>query len=1238
MLRRSSYAAALRERPRLVAPHVLTGIVALVGVLFAVLYPYQTLVDYTLNATRGDPLTVAYLHNLLRTDPRNAQLRLALVRQSLARRDFERARADLAPLLEGGGDPLIVAEARWVDWTLYENELLSSPPGSSRHVELEAQLPDRLRAAVKIDGLTDDNRMSLAQRALGRGQALLALELISSFRSNGRGVEPRIYGLAASELLAHGEYDASARMLLMQRRHEADPLKRRELFLQALRTLQSGMLFDKALDVADREIGELAHDTEVLYFLVKLARAANRPDAAARYAKQMLRLSLEQQLRRAMLADAGFDVQLRRVNAVAGPDLPFDDRIYTIGFEAFVGNRQLEDAYRVAASAVRQAPDSLEWRERLARVSEWAGKPQDALDQWRVIAARTGSEEAWDAVLRLAPGLLDDEALLPALERRLRGAPADTRLMGEIVTVYERLGRPREGMAFLQKLADTSAHPLPALNALADLAERAGDIERARATLIRIDEHAGPSPERAARRAALLVIDSRFDDAMRALDAAEPVATDEHRAYWRLYASMAQLLQRDDDARRALERVTRFDDTDAFELADLIELLGDVSPLAAAREAERGWRRYGDRGWLMRTLDLYVAAGRPQDVGRIMGDLSAAQRADAERLPLFLQMRAQWHSAAGRRARALDDLQAALRLEPGSADVRSALLWLLIDGNEVNALRELLARNERNWAQDVSLHDALAAAWQALSRPQIALDRYMLPRFGAKRGDFLWLMNVADALEQNQETDRAWRLRQALWQRERPKLADVPADDIGQLQRMARVRLARAQEPGDASHALLREVLRLDRAPDGQWLPAARELALSWFIDRGEYDAVRGFLWHQYGRALNRPLWADITAALGQGDVATVGALLETWDERLPRYDRVNSARMVGDLRRAQTAAFDTMDAQRDDAPLHLQLSEVMLDYASRFDLDIAQRDLGGVDERQTSATLDMAIAPDLRMSVEIGSISRDRGDNLQFTDVPGESSYLLGKVIWAHDDGVTRFTFGQRDGFETIHPFAIDREQRIDNRLSAGFGIGINMPATENIGLRAAGMRDQIDLRAAYRLSRYDRVGLQLGHYRYQAQNGLDIGRGRLWQVEAAHAIRTELPDLEVSAYVAGYRFSPSDIDPGDARAIEVKQRLFADSALDATALRPQSFTLQGVRLTHNVRLLRDYTKALRPFGSIGISNNSVAGAGYDLSLGLAGSLLGTDHFSLSWRQDKGGGGILARTTEFALHYRLFF
>jgi hypothetical protein len=62
----------------------------------------------------------------------------------------------------------------------------------------------------------------------------------------------------------------------------------------------------------------------------------------------------------------------------------------------------------VANAAVQQQPSSLVWRERLARVSEWTERPVQALEQWLFIARQTQKDDAWKAVLRLAPGLFHD--------------------------------------------------------------------------------------------------------------------------------------------------------------------------------------------------------------------------------------------------------------------------------------------------------------------------------------------------------------------------------------------------------------------------------------------------------------------------------------------------------------------------------------------------------------------------------------------------------------------------------------------------------------------------------------------------------------------------------------------------------------------------------------------------------------------------------------------------------------
>ena len=120
-----------------------------------------------------------------------------------------------------------------------------------------------------------------------------------------------------------------------------------------------------------------------------------------------------------------------------------------LGYEVFLENRKLEDAWQVASAAVRQAPDDLAWRQRLARVAEWTARPQVALDNWLKVARATGQDEAWQAVLRLAPGLFDDAALIPALHYQIARQPQDIRLIRELVAAHERLGEPRPAIADL---------------------------------------------------------------------------------------------------------------------------------------------------------------------------------------------------------------------------------------------------------------------------------------------------------------------------------------------------------------------------------------------------------------------------------------------------------------------------------------------------------------------------------------------------------------------------------------------------------------------------------------------------------------------------------------------------------------------------------------------------------------------------------------------------------------------
>jgi hypothetical protein len=1239
LLQRSKLAAATVERPRLAPPWSIVLLGMLVLTVLVGIFPQRALVNRVLEAPQ-DEITEAYLVNLIRTDPENPRLSLLLARHQLSAGLLDRVAETLAPLADSTAADVRL-EALWLGWRVEEQRYLRLPDDAPERGELRHQLRTRLKVLASYDW-PEDMLIEIARRAIVFGDTSLGLRLLERLAVSNQGRSSFWYAEAARTALAGGEYRAAGQFFLIAAQRSANPVEQRRFFIDGMLALQSGDLVREALAEAEeslKRMPQLGESTQVLELLVRFARAIQRPDLADKYARKLLRLSLQQQWQREMLARQ-WNVHWQPVNEGASPRLPFDDRIYTLGFEAFLDNRKLEDAWQVAAAAVRQAPDDLAWRERLARVSEWTGRPAVALTHWLHVAKVSGRDEAWQAVLRLAPGLFDDEALRPALEYRLQRQPGNAALVDELVATYERLGDPASAIRFLDGMY-LRYRRSDLLARMAEIAERMGDDSRALLLWQRYMADAEPNAAQAMHIAVLQLTAGRVADALATLEGVDETS-EAGTAYWRLRGDLAARLGADDRAIAAYRNAIHGEEAEASEHVAPARLLLDEHPLEAARVSGEAWNRFRDTRLLMQALELYSAAARWPEAGRLLRSLSPDEAETLGENAAFLRYSAQYHLAVGLRGRGLADLDAAFRIGQGNPDLEQALLWLLIDAGEGQRLRALLALRERDWQPDSSMHDALAAAYLALSLPDVALRRYLTPHLASHRGDFLWLMNYADALEQNQDPDRAWRLRKQLFLDERMQIRRKAANEalpreMTSLRRTAQARLRMLRSPGDPAYATLRELLRLDRTDAGTLSPAARDAALGWLLDAEQFDAARGWLWQQYASSTTRPLWGEMRLALERNDVAEAGRLLDDYAPLIPRSDRIEAARRVGDVRFAQSEGADAMEQTPADDTLHLQLSEALLAHSHYLRGSTWQSRIGKVDERNDSIRGHAAIAANLALEIDVGRIRRDNRDTTTIGVTPDEN-YQLGRLVWQHGEARTRFTFASRDSFDHYQTALLEHEREVDSRTTVRMSVGANQPANESTALRVAGMKDLATLGLTYRLTRQDRFSIERQYDQFQAQTGTELGTGHVWLAEYAHALRSEPRSLEASVFWSRHRYGRRN----DVRDPRLRPLLPAgtDQATDIAPdfFIPDSFTYRGVRLSTDMNFEEDYTRAWRPYASIARTWHSSEGNGYDLAAGIAGSVFGADHLALGWRMSQGGTRSDGLVREFGLTYRLHF
>lgn len=1256
------------DRPLLAPRWLLFLMGGLVVFALAVIYPQQDLVEQVVQTPKS-ALSNAYVTNLLRTAPDDPQLRLLLASQALEQGNPGAVRPTLQPTL-AAGDPLLRREARWLicqaDIRLAQGLLPDSPEHRRSRAAIGAQLLE-----LAADDWTAERRATMASLAFQYDQPDLGVALYRQLAEGSPNQAAAVdwYARAGAIALGHGHYRRSAELYLSARRQAGDTGQARANFLSALRTLQSGNLLADALSMAEREIGDLAGDQETLFFVTNLARAAGRPDIADRYVRRLLRLSLLRQLEQLRLAEAHGGASPRKAawrpaERTDGPQLPFDDKAYTLGYEVFLENRKLEDAWKVAASAVRQVPDQAVWRERLAKVAEWTGRAELALDNWWQLARLTERDDAWQAVLRLAPGLLNDQAMIDALQYQVGKQPGEIRLLRELVGAWERTGEPRAALDFLA--GRNRHHPAPAeLEIMADLAERAADGRLALQTWQQLFKKPGEATApRVIRAATLALALGNNQDALHWLELVrvQPGAGDSAEVL-RLTGEVAENEQREELAIRAFRDLIRSGQAEPSDFDALVRLLEAPHPLEAAGFAISAWERFKTVRHLIRGLDIYATRQQWAAMGSLFGRLSPSARPPYDSLPDlqrqadFLRLRAVWHQNNGRLAEARHDITAALKLSPASRELQTAMLWLLIDSKDAPALRRFLASHEPAWRHEPSMHDGLGAAYLALSRPKVALDRYLTPHLDAHRHDFLWLMNYADALEQNQHADRAWRLRRHLlgseWQSQASAAVDgkngpnskyrtwQQADPIDQARRLARSRLLITQRSGDRGLAALRELLRLDRDADGRYANAAMEAAIGWLQEAGEYSAERGHLWQQYARSRgkpdNRPLWAEISVALAEQNAAELRPLLEQYGESLPRYDRITAARQLGDLRLAQSDAFETQSEQSDDDPLHMQLAESLLEFSDHAGAELTGRQLGAFAERQVAVDWHLAINPKLSLDFRLGSIERQKVDRATIGQPPDESFTSL-RINWRHDHGESTLLAEKRHSLRDYTPLQFEHEHHIDHRLSLRIGLGHHLVSQESTALRVAGMKDRLAFSLSYQPTRLDRITLEQVGERYQLQTGSAIGSGNRRTLTVSHALRQDSPDLEISAFWSAHRFHRQAAYDDPALAGLLPAGIATVGDLPASFFLPDDFNFSGIRLSTDSRYERQYTRALRPYGSIARTWHSELGAGYDVRLGLAGSLLGADHFSLTWGMAKAGVQTSAPTRELNFNYRLHY
>lgn len=1237
-------------RDRLFPPATVLALAAAVAGALALVFPRSQELSAIAADARTDELSLQYLRNLVRASPTDSDLQWLLAEQELSLGHFHVARS----IIDAASERIEPAQRRRADLLLLRTAIAERDrrDGARRTPQREAtlrqeihQLLERLLTPGEWSYDSIDLLLNEALRDPA-GEALLA-RLYQRIRQ-----DPRVSGedqeRLAQRLLAYSRpYRAAQLFLLAEQRARTLP-ERRRLLLSGLRALQAANAYIDIGAVLSQPLDRFGDDPALWQELTRLALAVRRPDLAERFVKRALKMALLRQWRHEAepyrFAALGEPVAAGRWLKVVDDPLPptggrepgalFDDPLYLLGYQVFLANRNLHDAYLLAQSAVKAKPQDPAWRVRLAQVSRWLNRPDESLRHW-LVAARLGEPSAWNEIRVLSGQTLDPILRRDALEALIKTGQASQETLDQLIAAYDYNGQPEQAIQLLRQLYSVKKEK-KLLERLAVYLRQIGELWKSEEVYRQIWKDFGLDEELAQKLAHTVVHDRRPEEAFTIMESAAGAnPPPKSAAFWKLYGELGLLLQRHDAARRGYKRALDVPEPTLSDLLAYYSLTRESDPQEARRVAWIGWQRYHDlllaQGW----MELSLAASDWSALERFFAELSDEHRARLALQPRYWLIRAQVDLQAGRARDARDNYRAALRLDPQNDNLRTGYLWLMIDSRNQKELA-VLAENWRDAAQkNRQLGQAMGAALLALGRPMEAREYYRAEmqrlRDARQQPDRLWLTTYAEILSQANQPESAKRIRQALWHQLRQEARSDPKKFLrapDELERLAQ--LALSESSGDAQAAVFRALLK-ERSQDENEAVLRAELLLNWQLVQERFDPAHYAMWRRQLKNLSTPPYLAMLAVLNREDTEQIGMLLMRHQGAISVYDRVFAARALGRLGEERALSSEALALRPDDEVLQQQLQEAFWPRVNSVQLGLESNRRGPLEGEGRRLDGLFVVGPRGRLELSAREERYRVRDRQGFGEAPRHDR----RLSLAYRDGTAtaqwRVEAERREARERFGSVLAEAGWQPMRDLGLRAAVGRSRPADDSLALRVAGRRDYVGVGADLKFGRREYLRLDYQDSRFETQSGKKLGEGRQLSWEVGYRLRLDTPDIGVRLTGSDGRYRHNGEMPAD--YIDLMPRGPQPRPDDPEGddrrpflpfFLPQSSRQYQLSIGFGETDSAAYRRALAPFGSAGLIYNDVSGAGYDLRLGLTTSLFGAmpggvDRLSLYLSQSRG-------------------
>lgn len=885
----------------------------------------------------------------------------------------------------------------------------------------------------------------------------------------------------------------------------------------------------------------------------------------------------------------------------------FDEKSFALAYDVFVGAHNFAAAVETAKIGVQKSKEHTLWLEKLAKVALWSNDTTLALASYKELAKQKQTDEIISELARLSMALGDKEGMLIVYEHNLRLKKVTKEDLAAFLRVYEELGEVKKGINTLKEMYAHKKDPL-ILDAAALMSEKADDLDEAlRLYELHIKNH-GMTADNAAKTARVLFRKGEFDKAFEVMNDAMSTKETKDAQFFELYGELAWQGQHEKEAKYAYESLSKLTKLKEFQTERLVILTVAENPLQAAQIAKTAYEQDGSEAMLIQALNIYMAQNNDKEAWSLINSASKKSSKDILKSSSFSLAKAELHMRQRHYDAALGELEHAL-ITNKSNDIRELILIASVEKGDRGLIFYNLRRFEPFLSQNKKYFDALASAYSAISMHQKALKLYELSYYGAKNREVA-LLNLIAAYDALGYEAKSLNLKEKLWQK-------VEKTEIN------------ATNPAQASYIFSKLSSDAKLLAMQKYLNNTKEYAVKYqyLSEIAAFDALKKAIFADAKAKIEAPEWAVLPLANEMRDFEVIETMLGAI-RILPEYDEMEGYTITKKIAQKESAAFEKMDKDGYDDESHRRFGENYFENANNINagFEYARQP----DIETLHSYLGTKIKP--YRSVAITAEFEKNKNTLHSQEVLKQTSYqdtryTLGVQKEYANEAKSDIRLTKRKSMREFICVDATYDLTLDRDTSIAIVGGYNSDSKESAALVIGGAKDYAAISATYRVSKRENISINHEFDVLKAQNGAKLAEASITMLSAGYQARTEYPDINTRVYYefARYRQGALDIAQfSDFESIIAPTATPAD--LTSDILLPNTYAMYGIDIGigESVSGTNSYSKALRPYAVLSLSNNTRYGVGYAITSGFVTSLEGKDRFQMYVSYGQGGEGSL--------------